>query len=212
MGIESLTSVKFDHQDLDLFKVDNKDLKIKAIRNSIVPRMLDILHSALAEIQSLYGVDPLEVSSISFSPNSLKSRGMKGEFSHDVRFARVSIVPKIGLIDDGEKRRMRRFRDVRPELSLILSSAGIGVCVSAYQRNRKSDTIERVRKFLIDNEYVFLPLINITMGYVTVWNDEHPRQPGLRDAFPLKNSLDPSRSWHKARKCLLKQVMDSRVI
>lgn len=192
MGIESLTSVKFDRQDLDLFKVDNKDLKIKAVRNSIIPRMLDILHSALAEIQSLYGVDPLEVSSISFSPNSLSSRGKDGEFTYDVRFARVSVVPKIGMVGEGVERRMRRFRDVRQELSLILSSAGIGVCVSAYQRNRKGITIERVRKFLIENEHVFLPLLNITMGYVTLWNDEHPHQPGLRDVFPLKNSLGSS--------------------
>ena len=65
----------FDKQDADLFLVEDRDLKARAIRCSIIPRLLELANAAIAEAAELYGVEPLETATVAYSPYRIESRG-----------------------------------------------------------------------------------------------------------------------------------------
>ena len=46
----------FDEQDANLFLLEDKGLKARAIRCSIIPRLLELANGAIAEATELYGV------------------------------------------------------------------------------------------------------------------------------------------------------------
>ena len=48
----------FDEQDANLFLLEDKDLKARAIRCSIIPRLLELANAAIADAAELYGVEP----------------------------------------------------------------------------------------------------------------------------------------------------------
>ena len=64
-----LDSISFDHQDKDLFLLDNLSLKADAIKHSILPRMTVIANELVFIMNQIYGFNILEDSSIVKSPN-----------------------------------------------------------------------------------------------------------------------------------------------
>jgi len=103
----------FGSDDASLFECNDKDLKAKAIRNSIIPRLLEIVRGCVTEIRRVYGVDAFDVSTLCWSPHSAESRG-KG-YACDFRSASA------GLEVKRVKGRPMRILELR----LLLSRKGV---------------------------------------------------------------------------------------
>ena len=81
----------FDRQDADLFLAEDRDLKARAIRCSLIPRLLELANAAIAEAAELYGVEPLETATVAYSPYRVESRG--GGFRYDCKSALAGLTP-----------------------------------------------------------------------------------------------------------------------
>lgn len=92
-GVSSITRADyiFDKQDADLFLVEDRDLRVRAIRCSLVPRLLELANSAIAEAAELFDVEPLEMATLSYSPYRTESRGHG--FEYDCKSASAGLAP-----------------------------------------------------------------------------------------------------------------------
>lgn len=84
--------VLFDKQDVDLFRPEDPDLKAKAIRNSIIPRLLEVVNAAVENAGEVYGVEPMEGMTLSFAPRSRERKGVHS--ARDCRWAYSGLVPR----------------------------------------------------------------------------------------------------------------------
>ncbi len=83
-----------DDEDRKLFLVDDAALKAEALRNSILPRLENILYLIIKKINAVYQLDVLEESRISKSPNFRKENRIKPvEWNYDA--CSVSLTGKI---------------------------------------------------------------------------------------------------------------------
>lgn len=58
----------FDEEDRAIFGSSDLDLKAKALRYHLMPRLEKLIKEAMAMVHEMYGVDPMEFSTISRSP------------------------------------------------------------------------------------------------------------------------------------------------
>ncbi|HUN16681.1 MAG TPA: HNH endonuclease, partial [Saprospiraceae bacterium] len=75
----------FDEEDRLLFSIDDIDLKAKAIRNSILPRLVQIVNELISELIDIYGVDFYSNNTLIKSPNyrlGLKVDKIKTDYSY----------------------------------------------------------------------------------------------------------------------------------
>lgn len=117
----------FDEEDANLFLLEDKNLKAKAIRCSIIPRLMELANSAIAEAAELYGVEPLEIATVAYSPRTGESRrehGFKVDFS--VASAGLAPVRQKGVYPLLGKDRMIFISG----LSFVLDSDGLQVVCS----------------------------------------------------------------------------------
>lgn len=64
-----LSEVWFDEQDSNLFLVDDARLRADALKHSILPRLQIVMHHAIDQIRTIYGIEVLEDSTVSSHPN-----------------------------------------------------------------------------------------------------------------------------------------------
>lgn len=92
--------VLFDKQDVDLFRPEDQDLKAQAIRNSIIPRLLEVVNSAVENAGEVYGVEPMEGMTLSFAPRSRERKGVHS--ARDCRWAYSGLVPRRKKKNEGD--------------------------------------------------------------------------------------------------------------
>ena len=66
--------VFFDEQDANLFLVDDARLRADALQHSLLPRLRNLMHVAIAEIRDIYGIEALDDSIVSVYPNFRQKR------------------------------------------------------------------------------------------------------------------------------------------
>ena len=66
--------VFFDEQDANLFLVDDARLRADALQHSLLPRLRNLMHVAIAEIRDIYGIEALDDSIVSVYPNFRQNR------------------------------------------------------------------------------------------------------------------------------------------
>lgn len=72
--------VFFDEQDANLFLVNEARLRADALQHSLLPRLRNLMHVAIAEIRDIYRIEALDDSIVSVYPNFRQKR--KNELTH----------------------------------------------------------------------------------------------------------------------------------
>ena len=94
--MEKLENIEFDKEDKELFLIDDLELKAKAIRFSVLPKLGVVINYAISQIDKIYGVNVFDNCMIAQAPHyRLKNR--QSDVRKDYQFARVSIRGKRGL-------------------------------------------------------------------------------------------------------------------
>jgi len=165
----------FGSDDASLFECNDKDLKAKAICNSIIPRLLEIVRGCVTEIRRVYGVDALDVSTLCWSPHSAESRG--NGYACDFRSASA------GLEVKRVKGRPMRILELR----LLLSRKGVWPMLHLHRGNLEKDILGAMATFVKQHEVEILSLIVAMAGQMFVYKDKHSI--ASTDWFPLSKSI-----------------------
>src|SRR5437867_850888 len=94
--MEKLENIEFDKDDQELFLIDDLDLKAKAIRFSVLPKLDVIINYAIYQIDKVYGLNVFDDCMIAKAPHYQLNKRQSG-IRKDYQFARVSIRGKRGL-------------------------------------------------------------------------------------------------------------------
>lgn len=175
----------FDEDDASLFRCDDRDLKAKAIRNSIIPRLLDIVKECVTEIHRVYGVDAFDVSTLCWSPHSAESRG-KG-YKCDFNTASAGICVK-----RVKNRPLHIF-----ELRLLLSSQGLEVVFYIRKCALEDEMAKAIADFIAQHEVEVLSLITIVAGKFHLVDGK--KKCSLPDWFPLSKNVAVLASHRKSQ-------------
>lgn len=81
MILSELSDITFDEQDTNLFLVDDARLRADALKHSVLPRLRVVMNSAIALIREVYGIDVLDDSIVSVSPNFREKRYKDNELT-----------------------------------------------------------------------------------------------------------------------------------
>jgi hypothetical protein len=82
----NLKDITFDEKDGNLFQVDDTRLRADAIQHSVLPRLHVLMNQCIASIRSVYGIEVLEDSRVSFYPHFRRNRTNKLEHLYDAAF------------------------------------------------------------------------------------------------------------------------------
>ena len=163
----------FGKEDADLFNCDDLDLKYKAIRNSIIPRLLEIVHGAIADIEKVFGIDPLAISHIAFSPYRTESRGEK--FKLDTSCASAGLMPKRG-------KTKFKLIDLRIELNEHEIFPWMNIRADAFDDGK----FAKFGEFFVEHEKSILELLVATKSELMFWTkNRHEHIP----IFPVCKSM-----------------------
>lgn len=133
----------FSKDDSNLFQVADRDLKAKALRHSLLPRLRELARNAISEASRVFGYDLLADSTEYYSPHFRPARNAP----IDVDYNRVTsgISPKrIG----GKWVAMRKNDGqipiiIEPRLSFVLSRHGLATCMEILKVKQLDETSKR---------------------------------------------------------------------
>ena len=172
--IEGESKYIFDEQDANLFLLEDKNLKARAIRCSIIPRLLELSNAAIAEATELYGVEPLEIATVAYSPYTGESRG-RG-FKVDFSAASAGLAP---IRRQGAYPLLGKERMIFPSrLSFILNEWGLRIFLDADCHNETCRT--RFLEFFKRHESEIMALMLSVRGEAHVWGPK----PQVLHMFP----------------------------
>ena len=97
--------VFFDEQDANLFLVDDARLRADALQHSLLPRLRNLMHVAIAEIRDIYGIEALDDSIVSVYPNFRQNRKHELTILYDSAF--------VGLGGQTKKAALARIKPQR---------------------------------------------------------------------------------------------------
>lgn len=143
----------FDEEDKHLFLIEDLDLKAKAIRNSILPRLVLIIEELISKIIEIYIVDFYSDSSIVKSPNfrnGTNRTNLRVDYSYAIAgFSGVRKKNKWHAV----KKNSQEVASVIPiRLELILDYNGIRLFLHNQYLNNFTNNIHKAYiEFLIDN-------------------------------------------------------------
>lgn len=81
--------IEFDEQDRNLFEISDRRLRADALKHSVLPRLQALMHVCIDMIRDAYGVEVLDDSILSLSPNFRTKR--EREIQVDYQWASVSL-------------------------------------------------------------------------------------------------------------------------
>lgn len=106
----------FDEDDRALFRSTEFDLKAKALRYHLMPRLENLFREALGLVQAIYGVDALEFSTISRSPGFRTDRRQG-----DVTFDYETCIVGLCGVRKPIWTKVERAKDGKPPVVLYIS-------------------------------------------------------------------------------------------
>lgn len=157
----------FEEDDFDLFRVDDIDLKRKAVAGSIMPRLVDIVRNAAVKIQEVYGIDPLSDSYVSMVPRAKTPHHGTKEFRKDLTFAFACFAPPLpeGGIKGG-------FGLEPVSLGVVMTSRFIRIEFNVSKGKLGLKTSKAVGRFFADHELEVLRLVASTEGCLIFWDSK----------------------------------------
>ncbi|MBP8114804.1 MAG: HNH endonuclease [Chitinophagaceae bacterium] len=148
--MEKLKNIVFDHEDRELFLVDDLQLKADAIRYSILPKMQIVVNYAISQIKETYKVNVFENSMIAQAPH-YRLNNRKGDMKKDYDFARISI---------RGQRKFENWKGIETPsggqiqaspftLDLILTNEGLHILLKSQSHRLSKNSNKKVFGFLM---------------------------------------------------------------
>lgn len=151
--MEKLENIEFDKEDQELFLIDDLELKAKAIRFSILPKLEVIINYAISQIDKVYGVNVFDDCMIAQAPHYRLSN-RQSVVRKDYQFARVSIRGKRGLGRwNGINKPNGSELQVSPfSMDLKLIKDGLFVSLSNTNQKISKQSNKKIFDFLLIND------------------------------------------------------------
>jgi hypothetical protein len=187
MRTSLISGISFDEQDANLFLVEDAQLRADALKHSVLPRLRVLINEAIALIREIYGIEVLEDSIISASPNFRPKRKSELKVLYDS--ASVGLCGKRKPIWPGFSRRDGKPIHIVPFcFSFMLTDEGLVTLLENGWLNGLADeSFEALLRFHIDNDEKLNPL------YFS--SDMHPVV-GCNESLPL---LSPIKQQYEFR-------------
>lgn len=181
----------FDEEDFDLFRVEDIDLKRKAVAGSIMPKLVDIVRNASAKIKAVYGIDPFFDSYVSMVPHAKTPHHGAKEFRKDVTHAFASVAPPLpkGGIKGG-------FGLEPVSLGVVMASRIICIEFHAAKRKLGLKASQEIGQFFAEHELDVLRLVASVEGRLVLWDSD--RKSCDLSPYPLGKYLRTfkQKNWH----------------
>ena len=157
----------FDEEDFDLFRVDDIDLKRKAVAGSIMPKLVDIVRNAAVKVQEVYGIDPFLDSYVSMEPRVKSPHHGAKEFRKDVTSAFACFAPQLpkGGIKGG-------FGLEPVSLGVVMTSRLICIELNVVKGKLGLKASNAIGQFFSDHELDVLRLVASTEGRIIFWDSK----------------------------------------
>lgn len=152
MKNQATLNLAFSLDDGNLFLVDDLRLRADALKHSVLPRLQRLTHEAIDCIRNIFGIEVLEDSILSQSPNFRTTR--ENDLKIDYGSAIVGIGGKRKPQWPGFKRRNGEAVHIPPFLFRFqLDESGVRVCLRNGWLNGLDDSAYRsILQFHLDNE------------------------------------------------------------
>lgn len=151
--VPRLKDISFDENDLNLFQVDNPRLRADALRHSVLPKLLVVLNGCLTMIRNVYGVEALDDSIVSQSPNFRTRRNTELKLLYSWT--------AVGLGGKGAKGKWSGFsrKDGKPVQALpflyqiVIEEDGMKICLQNYWlKGLDKESNKKVFDFILEYE------------------------------------------------------------
>lgn len=141
----------FGLDDVELFALEDADLKAKALRYDVIPRLELLLRRALTDINDVYRNDPLEFSANAPTP-AFRTDRRKGKVENHYTQCTAGITGKRSIHWAGVERIDGRPAKVCPfRLSFVLTPKGLAAEMCCWlARSFSSTSHDRFHSFLTD--------------------------------------------------------------
>ncbi len=150
--------VFFDEQDANLFLVDDARLRADALQHSLLPRLRNLMHVAIAEIRDIYGIEALDDSIVSVYPNFRQKR--KNELTHLYDSAFVGLGGQRKARWPGFSRKDGKPVQILPfRYAFLLDQEGIRILLeNGWLTGLSPASYEALLQFHIEHEHTINPL------------------------------------------------------
>ncbi|MFN9546563.1 MAG: HNH endonuclease [Cyanobacteriota bacterium] len=156
MTLSALSGIYFDEQDVNLFLVDDARLRADALKHSVLPRLRVVMHSAIALIREIYGIEVLDDSIISVFPNFREKRYKNNELTHRYSSAFVGLGGQRQPRWPGFSRKDGKPVQILPfRFAFVLEEDGVFLMLeNGWLKGLDKDSFDKILRFHIDNESV----------------------------------------------------------
>ena len=164
----------FDDEDKQIFLIDDLDLKAKAIRNSILPRLNQIAEEIISKIIEIYKVDFYLDNSIVKSPN-FRTRADRAKIKTDYNYCIVGIS---GIRKSNKwlliQKKAGNIAVVLPlQLQLLLDNTGFQIVLhNQYLSDFYQDCFNHYFNFIIKYSELVQSLLFTAEMHPITWFDE----------------------------------------
>ena len=169
-----LDSISFDHQDKDLFLLDNLSLKADAIKHSILPRMTVIANELVFIMNQIYGFNILEDSSIVKSPNFRTTKNRASvKLNYNYCISGISGVRKNNYWIGFEKKNSKTANVLPFKLEFNLDDSGLFFMLhNMYLNDWKVESLNKLFHFTIANSALIQSLLLLSKSSPSLFYDK----------------------------------------
>lgn len=149
---ENSDEIVFNSDDCMIFYVDDPQLRVDALKNSVFPKLNLILNNTISVIRAIYDVEVLDDSTVSLGPTLKTKRTTEIEFA-EFAYAALSgkRTPDKWL---GMKKKSGKTPQIAPfRYSFCLSEYGLNLKLDNYWlKDYSKETYQRIFHFIKENE------------------------------------------------------------
>ncbi len=158
----------FGPEDTELFSLTDADLKAKALRYDVIPRLELLLQRALTEVQKIYGSDPLELSTVATTP-AFRTNRRKGDVEHHYEHCSAGITGKRSIVWNGVERIDGKPAKILPfRFEFVLDESGISLALNCWwTRPYSQATHDRFHSLLLDKSDTLFQIMQIGSIFFT---------------------------------------------